>query len=208
MTRLAQIESALAQFEPVRHRSPESVRWAAVAVVIQDGTDGAEVLFIHRAEHPDDPWSGHMAFPGGRVDPGDRGCRAAALRETREEVGLDLIRDGRPLGRLSDVAAVGRGRPMNLAISPFVYAVDHAPDLDPNHEVAAALWVPFGFLEDRANRSRIRWGHGGGILLPCYRWRGRVIWGLTFGMVDELLAVVSGGGDGPGARAGVRNLRP
>jgi 8-oxo-dGTP pyrophosphatase MutT (NUDIX family) len=192
MMDVATIRRALARFTPTRHGDPASVRWAAVAAVVRDATAGAELLFIHRAEDERDPWSGHMAFPGGRVDADDEGRKAAAVRETLEEVGLDLGRDGEFLGRLSDVAAVGRGRPLNLAIAPFVFAVAGAPRLEPNHEVADAVWVPFAYLADRTNRSTLRWGHGGGILLPCYRWRNKVIWGLTFGMVDELLEVVGG----------------
>jgi 8-oxo-dGTP pyrophosphatase MutT (NUDIX family) len=178
-------------------RTPE-LKVAAVAAVVRQARDGAQLLFIHRAEDPDDPWSGHMAFPGGRVEGGDADSRAAAERETREEVGLDLNEVGTLFGRLSDVAAVGRGRPLSLVVEPYVYAIGDRPELNPNHEVAAVVWVPLSFLLDRSNRSTIPWRHGDvAVRLPCYRYQGHVIWGLTFGMVDELVTILEGG-EGPG----------
>jgi hypothetical protein len=95
---------------------------------------------------------------------------------------------------LSDVAAVGRGRPLALVIEPFVFAVEERPILETNHEVDEVVWVPFDFLLDRTKRSTIPWRHGElAIRLPCYRWGEHVIWGLTFGMVDELVTLLEGG---------------
>lgn len=162
-------------------------RLAAVAAVLADRPEGASLLLIRRAEHPEDPWSGHMAFPGGRVEP-EETPESAVRRETLEEVRLDLDRHAVDVGRLSDVAAVARGRPLQLVILPFLFEMVGSPALVPNHEVEEAVWVPLGFLLDRGNRSTVPWRHGGATLhLPCYRWQGRVIWGLTFAMVDELL---------------------
>ncbi len=173
---------------------------AGVAAVVRGVADGVEALFIHRAEHPDDPWSGHMAFPGGRMDPGDADPLAAAVRETREELALDLEQHGRLMGRLSDVPAVGRGRPLPLVIEPYVFELFGEPALVPNHEVEAVVWVPIAFLLDRSNRSTVGWRHGGmTIPLPCYEFEGHVIWGLTFGMVDELVGLLEGGEPGPRA---------
>lgn len=169
---------------------------AAVATVIRRGRSGVKILFIHRAEDPKDPWSGHMAFPGGRMDAHDPDPLAAAVRETREEVGLELGK-GSLLGRLSDVAAVGRGRPLKLVVEPYVFFIEERPELEPNHEVADVVWVPLDFLLDRSNRSTIPWRHGEvAINLPCYRYNHHVIWGLTFGMVDELVTLLEGGEGG------------
>ena len=75
---------------------------AAVAAILRPnvGIAGYDILFIRRAEYEGDPWSGHMALPGGRVDPQDRDEEAAAIREVHEEVGIDLRAQGRLLGRL------------------------------------------------------------------------------------------------------------
>lgn len=183
--------AALGDYQP--HLLPDVAGQtrAAVAAVLRPGESGAEFLFIHRAEDPRDPWSGHMAFPGGRVDPQDADPLAAAKRETREEVGLDLSAIAEQIGRLSDVAAIGRGRPMNMVITPFVFAAETVPPLTTNFEVAAAVWVPAGFLADHRNRESMEYQRAGlSLELPCYRYQDRLIWGLTLGMVDELLSLV------------------
>lgn len=169
------------------------MRKAAVAAVLREGvvSDGAELLLIRRAENPRDPWSGHMAFPGGRVEKSER-TRDAALRETREEIGLDLTVHGTPLGRLSPVATMGRGAPVPMVIHPYVYALSATePALTLNEEVAAVVWVPLRFLLDRRRRETMEWKVAGAISLtmPCYRWDGNVLWGLTLKMVDELLGL-------------------
>lgn len=191
MISVADIRSAMTGFRPQLLPHQEDMKKAAVAAVVRDGPGGAELLFIHRAEHPHDPWSGQMAFPGGRMDPGDADEIAAAMRETCEEIGLDLAGEGEPLGRLSDVAAVSRGRPLSLVIVPYIFVVAGDPALVLNEEVAEALWVPLTYLSDFDNRSTLDWRLGSmTIPLPCYRYRDKVIWGLTFGMVDELLSIV------------------
>ena len=83
------IEARLAAASPVL--DVKDVRMAAaVALVLREVDGDLEALFIRRAEHDDDPWSGDLAFPGGRLDPGDADAQAAAERESREELSLDL----------------------------------------------------------------------------------------------------------------------
>ena len=190
MSLLARLPTALAGASPRLH---EADRRAAVAVVARDGADGGALLFIRRAEHPLDPWSGHMAFPGGMMDPGDADPLAAARRETREELGLDLDADAVLLGRLSDVKPLSLRA--SLAISPFVFALRGAPALQPNDEVQEALWIPWRFFAERANRSTFFWTRNGvPVPMPCYKWGERVVWGLTLRMVDELIELLDADG--------------
>jgi len=90
------------------------------------------------------------------------------------------------------VAAVSRGRPLSLVIVPYVFMIRGQPQLVLNHEVADFVWVPLSYLADYDNRSTVEWRLGGmTIPLPCYRYRDKLIWGLTFGMVDELLSILA-----------------
>jgi 8-oxo-dGTP pyrophosphatase MutT (NUDIX family) len=135
-------------------RSPERVDPgtegdAAVAVILHEAAGDTRLLIIERARHDGDPWSGDLAFPGGRIDPGDADEQAAATRETFEEVGLDLS-GARFLGRLDDRPA----RILPMTISAFVYAVSDAPDLTLSDEVFDAFWVPVAHLLDDTRHCR------------------------------------------------------
>jgi 8-oxo-dGTP pyrophosphatase MutT (NUDIX family) len=155
-----------------------------VAIVLREGDEGLEVLFIHRAEHPDDPWSGHMAFPGGRAEDGETPL-ATAIRETAEEVGLDLGR-AELLGSLDEMQAVRRV-PVDLAIAPFVFRIDRDAVAVPNHEVRSVYWLRVDELMGDRHRSTYDYAEPGGVLrFPCFRVEERVIWGLTYRMFGDL----------------------
>jgi len=192
---LARLAAALAHHAPGEEQGVPDAHKAAVAAVLRETAGGAELLFIRRAEHPRDPWSGQMGLPGGRVDPGDASPLAAALRETREEIGLDLERAARELGRLSEVRTHLRDGALPRSVVPFGFALAGGePELALNHEVAEAVWVPLAFLADPANRESMDWAYRGATLrLPCYHFGGRRIWGLTLWIVDELLALAAAG---------------
>jgi 8-oxo-dGTP pyrophosphatase MutT (NUDIX family) len=160
---------------------------AAVAVVLHDGGGGEEMLFIERARRLGDPWSGHMAFPGGRLAPSDPGPSDAAARETREEVGVDLT-SAEVLGQLDDVAA---GVPLvaSLTLSTFVYRLAERPALQPNHEVESAFWVAIEALVDPTSHTGYWFGP---VKLPgiCVGDAARhVVWGLTYRVLESLFAV-------------------
>jgi 8-oxo-dGTP pyrophosphatase MutT (NUDIX family) len=194
---LKDVKGALARLRPRLVRFVPPGRRAAVAAVLRPTKTGLELLFILRARHPRDPWSGQMAWPGGRVDEGDAGPLATALRETREELAINLERDGELLGALSEVRTHLRSGPGPLSVVPFVFELKGEPTLIPNNEVQEALWVPLPFLLDRANRGRFVWtGRGVPLVMPCYRFGERVIWGLTLHMLDELLDLLAEPGAG------------
>jgi 8-oxo-dGTP pyrophosphatase MutT (NUDIX family) len=161
------------------------LRRAAVALVLRGAPERPELLFIERAERPGDPWSGHMAFPGGRLEPGDPGPRAAAERETLEEVGLDLAA-AESIGRLDDLHGHHVAGVPRLVISAFVYHLPDPPRLVLNHEVREALWLPLGELRDPVRAV----GHpprSGDLLYPgiLVGDPGRhVVWGLTYRFLE------------------------
>ena len=165
-----------ADFEPER-------RHAAVAMILADGADGLAACFIRRAERAGDPWSGQVAFPGGRAERGDRDAAAVAERETWEEIGLRLAHRHR-IGPLP-VQAVGRsGQPLGMTLSPFLYHVEPAaraiahPRL--RHEVASVFWVPLRHLFDEQTTTELAYPHGGAVAsFPGIRFESQVIWGLT-----------------------------
>ncbi len=187
---LAPLSRALARRPGAVEENVPANRKAAVAAILRERPEEAELLFIRRAEHPRDPWSGQMGFPGGRVEPADATPLDAALRETREEIGVDLSALGRLLGRLSEVRTHLPLGSVPHSVVPFTFSVDGDPSFAPNEEVQEVLWVPLSFLADDANRSAFTWVRKGLPLpTPCFRYDGRVIWGLTLRIVDELLSL-------------------
>ncbi|WP_437302306.1 NUDIX hydrolase [Sorangium sp. So ce388] len=174
-------------------RAPAGPPGAAPGLAGGQDPGEAELLLIRRAEHPRDPWSGHMALPGGRRDAADASLLDTAIRETREEVGIDLAAHGALLARLPDLPAVVRGRRVGMIISPFVFALRSTPELALNDEVAEALWTPLGPLARGECASTYAYTHEGNVVhLPCLRVDERVVWGLTYRMLEQLFEVLHG----------------
>ena len=164
---------------------------AAVAVILRDAPSGIEMLFIRRAEHPEDPWSGHMAYPGGRAEAHDPDLQATAIRETLEEIGIDLARSAQLLGALDDIRAMARGVHVDLAITPFVFRLTEEPETTLSHEVRSLHWIPVAVLFGPESGSEMDYVHEGArVRLPCFRIGAGadevVIWGLTFRMCSGL----------------------
>jgi 8-oxo-dGTP pyrophosphatase MutT (NUDIX family) len=182
----------LGNYRPRRKFARRWLSRSAVGLYLNESPDdGVSVLMIKRAQRAGDPWSGHMAFPGGRRDREDRNTLATAKRETREEIGLDADAHARLIGRLSDVMTHPRLRTGPMIITPYLFRLHARPPLSPNHEVDEIVWVPLRFLADRSNRQKMRWAPNGvPIELPCYLYRERRIWGLSLMMLDELLAAL------------------
>lgn len=184
------IAGRLRVHDPAVEASQRAQRHAAVAMVLREGAAGGlESLFIKRAEHPLDPWSGHMAFPGGRRDHPDESLEDIARRETLEELGLELAPEMR-LGRLDDMDG-GRLRPHELSVSPFVFFHPSPGELKPNYEVDDVVWVPLGYMADPANVSTYYYPRDP-MERPFPSFRvgpGYNIWGMTYRMVTNFMRV-------------------
>lgn len=166
-------------------------REAAVALVLRTETDQLELLLIKRAEHERDPWSGHMALPGGRRSPGDAELRDTAYRESEEEIGISLADSGEYLGALDEAAPVTLRLPP-LIIAPFVVAVPAGTQAVANsHEVDFAVWVPLSALRDphAAGEILIQF-EGVDRALPSLRYDEHVIWGLTLRILNQFFEVL------------------
>lgn len=184
--RLDRLRARLAAHQPVTDTGSELI-WAAVAVVIAPAPDA--ILFIRRAERTGDPWSGHMALPGGRQDAEDADLVATAVRETAEEVGLELPHSSL-IGTLDDVVPRTPVLPP-IAVRPYVFALPDRPPLTLNPEVAAARWVYLDHLlhPDTYHSVRIQI-RGEDRVFPAYRLEDAIVWGLTERVITSLLAQV------------------
>jgi 8-oxo-dGTP pyrophosphatase MutT (NUDIX family) len=173
---------------PIR---PDGRVQAAVAVVLRKRPDDLDLLLIKRAHHPRDPWSGHMALPGGRRDASDASLLHTALRETREETGVTLPGPESPavLGRLDAVAPRSVRLP-DVSITPFVFAVDegtHARAASP--EVERVHWVSLEVLRDPASADTVEIEvPDGARAFPCLRVGDDVVWGLTYQILTDFFA--------------------
>ena len=192
MVSISGIQEALHIAKP-EDIDPQGRPRAAVAMVLRQMSAGVEALFIERAERHGDPWSGHMAFPGGRVDPEDPGLRAAAERETREEVGLDLSA-ARWIGRLPDIEGRDRSGPAGIVISAFVYHNDSPVELSLNHEVQDAFWVPVENLIQEHRHVDYEYGpEAPGMCFPGILVGDpdrHIIWGLTYRFLEHFFALL------------------
>ena len=177
-----EIREALARHTPALVAREPGHAEAAVALVLAGEGSELSLCAIRRAEHPLDPWSGHMALPGGRSSPEDAGPRAAAERETFEEVGIALT-EAHWIGPLSDVLVrLGGDDDRRMVLSSFVYHLggDLVP-FTPSEEVAEAFWIPLAHIWDPRNTSHQEWERSGARLVyPAIRFRDYAIWGITF----------------------------
>lgn len=156
-------------------------RHAAVAMILRQRNGGVETLFIERARHQNDPWSGQMAFPGGMVERSDPGAQRAAERETEEEVGIDLTRADY-LGQLDDQQGRHRGHTHGIVIQGYVYVVPAGVPVTRNYEVRDVVWAPLDRFLDPRFHTQVEHPVEPGERFPGTRISDRghqVVWGLT-----------------------------
>ena len=188
---IVRIQSALSGRAP-RLYSDAAMKRAAVAITFRIGAGGEpELLFIKRAEYEGDPWSGQIAFPGGRREAHDLTLEETAIRETREETGLDISASGRIIGALDEVQPQSVRLP-ELVVAPFVAVVTEVPPLTLAGEVASAFWVPLASLHvgDSWRDTEVS-GRGYRMTKRAFHHEGHVIWGLTERIIAQLLGLLT-----------------
>jgi 8-oxo-dGTP pyrophosphatase MutT (NUDIX family) len=190
---LDRLERALAPASAVPPARDANVRDAAVAAIFRiTPSDTLELLMIERASYAGDPWSGHIAFPGGRREPHDATLLDTALRETREETGVDILASGRVLGALERVDPMSPALPP-ISIAPFVALLTQDVSLTLSDEVAGAFWVPLSALRhaDVSRDVEVTLSNGNTRIVRAFVHERYTIWGLTERILRDLLSRIS-----------------
>lgn len=188
-TRLDELKRRFQDHAPVLSGDSVTIE-AAVAMVLWEHDEDLRLLFIQRAAHDRDRWSGHIAFPGGRIDAQDATAQQAAEREALEEVGVALGEENL-IGRLDDL----RGLSDSILVSGFVYGLTERPVVEPNHEVERAFWLSLSEIEaDERNVRRAFDYKGTDFELPAIRVLGEedpVLWGISYRFLELLMALAN-----------------
>jgi 8-oxo-dGTP pyrophosphatase MutT (NUDIX family) len=159
-------------------------RRAAVAVVLHE-TPAPRVLLMKRAERDGDPWSGHISLPGGRFEPPDDSLLTTAIRESREELAIELS-GVRLLGPMRALHPFASG-PAGIEVTPFVFATEHALAPQCGPEAMSAFWLPLDQAAEGALDATYVYP-GTDRAFPSWRYEGHVIWGLTWRILGDVLA--------------------
>jgi len=187
--RIARLIERLESHQPVEVHN-ETARRAAVAIVFRLSEDNEpEVFFIQRAEYEGDPWSGHIAFPGGREEKDDETLADTAIRETFEETGIDLG-DAELIAALDDLHP-RHDRLPSVVVRPFVFLAGELPEPVLSSEVADCFWVPLSALLDRSvwKDATVRAGDTE-ISRIAFHHRGYVVWGMTERILSGMLGLL------------------
>jgi 8-oxo-dGTP pyrophosphatase MutT (NUDIX family) len=192
---IEQLAAALTPGEPPSPTDRESggKRSAAVAVLLHDVThnlrdvpDDPRVLLMKRAERSGDPWSGHISLPGGRYQSSDRDLLETAIRETREELNIDL-EGARLLGHLPPLHPRTSG-PLGIEVTPFVFVTEVAVEPTPGPEALAAFWLPLATAGSGSLDGTYAYPSSQ-MTFPSWNYEGYVIWGLTWRILADVLAL-------------------
>jgi 8-oxo-dGTP pyrophosphatase MutT (NUDIX family) len=154
---------------------------AAVAIFIKPSKLDLELFFVKRAEVDDDPWSGDMAFPGGKKNPQDATLVDTAIREVLEETNIDLT-DKEALGFMEPIYSSVQ---QNLAVQPVIYIFENYPKVELNYELTKYIWAPLSEIKNGKTNAIIKGWDG-----PVYQIQGETIWGLTYRMLEKLLELL------------------
>jgi len=182
------IEDALQAHDPPELEAIPPRRSSVAAII--DFRPAPHVLLMKRVMHERDPWSGHVSLPGGRSEPEDSDLIETAVRETREEVAIDLQQSASLLGRLAPRRATSSGKPHDMDVTPFVFRLEQAVEPIPLEEAEALFWLPLdraadGELDAEHSFERDQVIHK----LPAWEFEGFKVWGMTHRILQNLITV-------------------
>ncbi len=171
------------------HVEIERIKQAAVTVLLRENLATPEILMIKRAEQIGDPWSGHLALPGGRADATDTDLIHTAAREMFEEVGISLDQEKNFIGQLPQIFPANSLLP-KIEITPLIAVAPEEFSLQPNREVAVAFWMPIKELQATGKSATYRYQHGAVInKFPAYPSPHGEIWGITMKILSDFLEI-------------------
>ncbi|MCW3985630.1 MAG: CoA pyrophosphatase [Candidatus Bathyarchaeota archaeon] len=154
---------------------------AAVALLLEPADQGLNILLVKRTERPLDPWSGQMAFPGGKRDPKDRDIIQTVVRETLEETNINIANRCRFLGVLEHTRSTVRPK---LLVASFVILLEHEPTIILSEELEGYVWALVKKLRECRGTADFPFGE-----VPAYFVEGNVVWGLTFRILEKFTQI-------------------
>lgn len=154
---------------------------AAVAILVKPKKNDIEFFLVKRAEVDDDPWSGDMAFPGGKKNLQDQTVVDTAVREVLEETSIDLT-EKNVIGFMEPIYSAVR---KTLAVQPVVYLFDDYPPVELNYELTKYIWASLSEIRSGKTQAAVKGWEG-----SVYQVQGETVWGLTFRMLEKILKLL------------------
>ena len=175
-----------------KSKSTEALMRAAVAIILRDTDHGTEFLLMQRAKHDADPWSGQMSFPGGKIEAKDESPKAAAIRETQEEVGA-YLEESDYIGQLDDIYGLKVNGVFSVHVSCFIFKPSSDLKLTANHEVADLVWLPTSYLGDLKHAHDYKHPSDPALSMPAVlinQEKEQVLWGLSLRMLAIMYEIL------------------
>ncbi len=155
---------------------------AAVALLLKPTDQALQVLFVKRVESSADPWSGQMAFPGGKRDVKDQTLKQTVVRETLEETNINLLGHCRFLGVMTTFRSTQRPE---MKILPFVFLLERDPSIKLNEELEGFVWISLEGLVQSRSIAKFSFGE-----VHAYVVGNSVIWGLTYRILEAFFRLL------------------